>query len=284
MTVTVANNGVSTAGLKAAYGLDETTGTVAVDSSDNHANGTTVGTTWTTGRFGGAALFDGTADRIDLPALGTFYKAAFTLEAWVRKQGAKKDVAVVGAWDSSGGPMIWVDYSSGRYKLTLGNSGTTYLDSGRAPAVDVWEHVAATYDGSTARFYVDGVEVASSPFTGNVGNATAWRIGAYDATPFGFFDGLIDNVRIYGRALSANEIQTDMASRIQAETTPPTVVATTPTDGAAGVNAGELGDRDVQRADEVEHDHDDQDSAEGCGARRWCRRRCRTTRRRTRRR
>ena len=65
---------------------------------------------------------------------------------------------------------------------------------------------------ATARFYIDGVEVASRPSTGDVGNSNTWRIGAYGATPTGFFDGLIDNVRIYDRALSASEIQADMAS------------------------------------------------------------------------
>ena len=134
--------------------------------------------------------------------------------------------------------MIWVDHNAGRYYLTLGGSMSSYLDSGRAPTVGQWEHVAATYDGSVARFYVDGVEVATKPFTGQVGSSNTWRLGAFDNTPTGFFDGLVDNVRVYDRALSAAEIQTDMASRIQPESIPPTVTATTPSDGSAGINAG----------------------------------------------
>jgi Concanavalin A-like lectin/glucanases superfamily/Bacterial Ig-like domain len=135
--------------------------------------------------------------------------------------------------------MIWVDHLAGRYYLTLGSSSLSdYLDSGRSPTVGQWEHIAATYDGTTARFYVGGVEVASKTFTGNVGNTNTWRLGAYEATPTGFFDGLIDNVRIYDRALSAAEVATDMSSRIQQETTPPVVTGFTPASGAAGVNAG----------------------------------------------
>ena len=118
----------------------------------------------------------------------------------------------VGRADDLGRPL------SGRYKLTLGNGPSTYLDSGLSPNVGVWQHIAATYDGSTARFFLDGVEVASSPFTGLVGNSNTWRIGAYGATPSGFFDGLIDNVRIYDRALVAAEIQADMTLRRPAET------------------------------------------------------------------
>ena len=134
--------------------------------------------------------------------------------------------------------MIWIDHLAGRYQLTLGSNLSSYLDSGRTPTVGQWEHVAATYDGSTARFYVNGVEVASKPFAGPVGSSNTWRLGAYDNTPVGFFDGLVDNVRVYDRALSPTEIQTDMASRIQPETNPPTVITKSPADGSTDVNAG----------------------------------------------
>ena len=175
--------------------------------------------------------------------------------------------------------MIWVDHVAGRYYLTLGGSSPTYLDSGPPAAVGQWEHVAATYDGATARFYVDGVEVASKPFTGNVGNSNTWRLGAYGNTPAGFFDGLIDNVRIYDRALSAAEIQTDMASRIQRDDAADGD-GEHASEGAAGVNAGDLGDGHLQRADEGEHDHLDDVPAEDAVRERRSRRRSPTTRRR----
>jgi fibronectin type 3 domain-containing protein len=236
-----ASNPIAMAGLRAAYPLDETSGTAAADWSGASQNGTTVGSTWTAGTFGNAASFDGVNDRIDLPALGTFYKTGFTYEAWVRKSTAKKDVTVLGSWSAAqaGGPMIWVDHLAGRYHLTLGGASlSNYLDSGRTPTVGQWEHIAATYDGTTARFYVGGVEVGSKTFTGNVGNGNIWRLGAYETTPAGFFDGQIDNVRIYDRALSAAEVAIDMGSRIQQETTPPVVTAFTPADGSAAANAG----------------------------------------------
>ncbi len=134
--------------------------------------------------------------------------------------------------------MIWVDHITGHYRLTLGSSFGNYLDSGQAPAIGQWQHVAATYDGTTARFYIDGTQVATTTYTGNVGDSNSWRIGAYGATATGFFDGNIDNVRIYDRALSAAEIQTDMASRIQPDQTPPTVTSFTPPNGANAVNVG----------------------------------------------
>ncbi len=241
VAVTVQNDGVSSTGLRAAYGLDQGSGTVVPDSSGNNATGTLSGAGWTgSGRFGGALALDGTTGEVDLPALGTFYKTGFTYEAWVLKQSTKKDVGVVGSWSAAqnGGAMIWVDHFEGRYRLTLGSNFGNYLDSGRAPSVGQWQHVAATYDGAVARFYVDGVETASAPFAGNMGNSNVWRIGAYGAPAGGFFDGRVDNVRIYSRALAPAEIQSDMLSRIQPEHTPPQVASVNPANGSTDAGVG----------------------------------------------
>jgi chitodextrinase len=241
IAVTVNNAGPSTAGLRGAWSFDEGTGSLAADASGNNATGTIVNGTWAGGRYGGAAALAGNASEVDLPALGTFYKTGFTLEAWVYKQSAQMDKAVLGSWqgDQGGGAMIWIDHVSGHYRLTLGNTFSNYLDSGVSPAVGQWQHVAATYDGTTARIYVDGVQAASTTFTGNVGNSNVWRIGAYGTTPTAFFDGSVDNVRIYDRALSGTEITDDMASRIQPDATPPTVTARTPADGATEVGVSD---------------------------------------------
>src|SRR3954452_24888239 len=79
-------------GLVAPHSFDDGTGAALSDSSGNGKSGTVVGGTWVAGRFGSALSFDGTRSRVDLPALGTFYKAGFTLEGWVKKSGTKKDV------------------------------------------------------------------------------------------------------------------------------------------------------------------------------------------------
>ena len=100
--------------------------------------------------------------------------------------------------------MLWVDHLATRYHLTLGNSLSDYLDSGQNPIAGQWQHLAATFDGTTARYYVDGAEVASRTVSGSVGNSNTWRIGAYGASPGGFFDGADRRVRIYNRALTAD--------------------------------------------------------------------------------
>jgi hypothetical protein len=234
LNVNVDNAGAPGPGLVAGYGFDAGSGATAVDGSGNVNTATLVGATWDAGKTGSAVSLDGVDDRVDVPALGLFYRTAFTMEAWVKKAGAKKDVAVLGTWNlGTGGPMVWIDHVNGRYMLTLSASADNYLDSGVAPAVGTWQHVAVTFNGSVAKFFVDGAEVASRSFAGDVGTANTWRVGAYRSTPTGFFDGLIDDVRIYNRALPALEIQADLTTAVSRDIYAPSVESTSPEAGSA---------------------------------------------------
>ncbi len=171
------------------------------------------------------------------------------------KQSTKVDVGLLGSWVSAG-PMIWVDHVAGRYRLTLGDIVRRLPRLRSDPAVGQWQHVAATYDGTTARIYIDGVQTASTTFTGNVGDSNTWRIGAYGSPAGGFFDGLVDNVRVYDRALSPSEIQLDMVSRIQPETHPADGHREDPGGRRDGSQRRHVRDRDLQRADDGELGHD----------------------------
>ena len=95
--------------------------------------------------------------------------------------------------------------------------------------------MAATYDGSAVRLYVNGTQVASQAATGSIATSTgALRIGGN--TLWGeFWQGRIDELRVYNRALSTTEIQTDMNRSVAVDTTPPTVAARTPAPGATNV-------------------------------------------------
>ena len=81
-------------------------------------------------------------------------------------------------------------------------------------AIDVWTHVAVTYDGTILRIFVNGAQVATRAQTGAITTSTgALRIGG-NGIWGEFFQGRIDEVRIYNRALTLAEIQTDMATAI----------------------------------------------------------------------
>ena len=79
---------------------------------------------------------------------------------------------------------------------------------------NTWTHVAGTYDGTTLRLYVNGVQVGSQAKTGSMPvSANPLQIGG-DSIYGQYFPGSIDEVRVYNRALSATEIQSDMNTPI----------------------------------------------------------------------
>ena len=87
---------------------------------------------------------------------------------------------------------------------------TQFLSGTTANPVNTWTHVALTYDGATLRLYINGTQVASRAATGAIQttNSPLWIGGN---SPYGeYFQGLIDEARVYNRALTQAEIQADM--------------------------------------------------------------------------
>ncbi len=224
VTVTVNAAAPAPAGLVLALGFNEATGTAAIDASPAANNGTLSGATRVAGRTGsgGALSFDGDNDWVtvaDSPSLDV--TTALTLEAWVRP-------SALGGWRS----VLMKERAGGlAYSLYADNgvdgsqpAGTIFFGAlpdqsvrGTSPlALNVWTHLAVTYDGTTMRLYVNGVLTAAQPQTGSVTTtARPFRIGGNGVWSDEFFSGLIDDVRVYSRALSAAEIQTDMNTPIQ---------------------------------------------------------------------
>ena len=93
--------------------------------------------------------------------------------------------------------------------------GTTKL------ALNTWTHIATTYDGAVQRFYVNGVLVGTAnpivaPSLNTIVQSNgALRIGGNASSTGEFFQGLIDEVRIYNRALSVTEIARDMNTPVR---------------------------------------------------------------------
>src|SRR3989441_20994 len=224
-------------GLVAAYGFAEGAGTTVADSSGNNNMGTISGATWTTaGRFGNALAFNGTSAVVTVPSSASLQlTTGMTLEAWV------SPTVTPSGWRAV------IDKNLDRYYLTAssdqGNrpviggtwaAGNQNTVGGSVLAVNTWTHLAATFDGATVRLYVNGAQVASQAQTTPLTTSTeTLQIGG-DAYTGENFAGLIDEVRIYNRALSAAEIQADMTTPVggtpppdtQAPTAPGTLTAT----------------------------------------------------------
>jgi len=98
-----------------------------------------------------------------------------------------------------------------------------------------WVHVAATYDGSAVRLYLDGVEQASVAASGNIiVTDQPLRLGAGASSSY--LQGKLDEDRIYSVARSASEVALDMATPVDSAM-PFDVTAATPTSGAVGVQS-----------------------------------------------
>lgn len=202
-------------GLVAGYGFSEGIGLTTADSSGNGFTGTLNGATWTTaGKFGNALSFNGSSASV---ALGNWNisGSALTLTAYVRATDWKstEDVRIIskatGTQEQEHWWMLSETDNKPRFRLKAGGSTSTLVGTSTLP-LNTWVHLAATYDGAIMRVYQDGVLVGSVTKTGVIDSGTAAiNIGR---SPVGgsYFSGIIDEVRVYNRALTISEIQTEM--------------------------------------------------------------------------
>jgi hypothetical protein len=201
--------------------LDDGAGLTAEDSSryDNHGTLTNMaGDEWTTGQMNGALEVDGFNDYVwaaNSPSLQL--TSALTIAGWIRGDswGSGSDVNPIARKGGSTPVNYQLAIADGQVSLMLddmdgggGIRGDTILNTGQ------WYHVAGTWDGAVVRIYVDGVLDNDPPgsHTGTIGTDTRpLYIGGRDgADPF---NGILDDVRVYGRALSPEEIA-ELANRV----------------------------------------------------------------------
>jgi hypothetical protein len=137
-----------------------------------------------------------------------------TLEAWVfptTVNGVWRDVIFKGndnyyleATSSSGRP-VGGGIFGGSYGEVYGTSNL---------AANTWSHLAATYDGTTVRLFVNGTQVSSIPRSGSIATSDGVLSIGGDPLYGQYFAGRIDDVRIYNAARTQAQIQTDMATPI----------------------------------------------------------------------
>ncbi|MFC1997288.1 FG-GAP-like repeat-containing protein [Chloroflexota bacterium] len=221
--------------------LDEGAGTLAEDTSGLGNDGTLVnGGVYEADSGNGSAFsvrFDGVDDRIELDPVDV-NGTGLTLAAWFKADsfpGQSNDPRLISK--ASG-----LDADAHVFMLSTTLSDSQIRLRGRvrvdrttstlvAPVGDLltgaWQHAAMTYDGTTLRLYLDGVEIASEPLSGAVDVEPLMPL-AVGGQPVGAgerpFDGLLDDVRILQRALSASEITALFTST-------PTYTVTTSTAG-----------------------------------------------------
>ncbi len=168
----------------------------------------------------GAGFSFGNGNFIDVPDAPSLSNQQFTVEAWVRADGPGSNnddygsvVIQKGVNANAGTLSIWWSALTGRFRLGFGIVGTDEIQSQHTFASGQFHHVAASYDGTAFKLFVDGALEAQAATTRTVVySAVPWSIGSTSATfrSIGFprtWNGVIDEVSIYSRALSPSEIQ-----------------------------------------------------------------------------
>ena len=138
------------------------------------------------------------------------------MEAWVNPSGAANDWRTVMFKEQTGGPGLraLLEHGLQPAERPCRRRRRPQRERHRAVAANTWTHLAATYDGANLRLYVNGTQVGDAWPTGSMSASTGvLRIGGNDVW-WEWFQGLIDEVRVYNRALSAAEIQADMTTAV----------------------------------------------------------------------
>src|SRR5436309_1021322 len=176
------------------------------DRSGIGNHGTINGTLDVAGKVGRAREFDGIDDYIEVPDSSSLHPTgAITIAAWVYLEA-----------DHTGGAPTMIR-KQGSFLLELGDAGTnrpafvlwwsdgtrTRLDGPPIPKFE-WHHVAATYDGTTMRMYIDGTVVSSLAVSKTIAiSSDPLRMGRWASE---WFAGILDEFRLYSRALSVDEV------------------------------------------------------------------------------
>ena len=219
--------GVGALGL---WHFDEASGETVLDSSGNGNDGTLNGVRWARGPFGTALHFSGQDSWVALPVpTGLDGSNELTVEAWVYWEGGGRypNILSAGSWNP-GGLLLFVSDNSCSFRM--GKPGPTPWTLGKdwdetsAPLLSFvpgrWYHLAASFKRPLLQTYVDGALVGSARWDYPVGCAGEVRLGTWTGMD-SCHKGLIDEVKLCGRALSAEEIRADQAAEAARRALPP---------------------------------------------------------------
>ena len=208
-----------------AYNFNEGSGTTVSDVSGHGVTGNIIGATWTTGgRFGNALSFNGSSSYVDLgnPALLQI-TGSMTWSTWVKAAAnPPNDGQIVAKSNNPSGWQTKTSPDTGPHTFGVAVAGANNNFAQRYSttirSLNVWYYVAGVYNdaGRTLDFYVNGVRdngvligtIPASQINSAVNVNIGRRSGGF------YFSGVIDEVRIYNRALSGPEIQADMNTPI----------------------------------------------------------------------
>jgi serine/threonine protein kinase len=209
------------AGLKGYWSFDEGKGDIAHDNVGGN-NGIISGAMWTTGISGAALSFDGRDDYIAVPDSSALNPSnMISVATWIKITSFPTrwmPIVTKSYWDSGYYGKSGSTTQGYVLEFTIDNTGLLFVIDGPGDTgvrsnvmpiqMDTWTFVTGVYDGYSVNLYINGV-----PSTPVYGSVSTWSspadlyIGRSAAVPDRYFNGQIDSVRIYDRALTSAEIQ-----------------------------------------------------------------------------
>lgn len=205
--------------LIAYWRLDETSGSFALDSADGDQNGTLNGNaSFSNGKIGNATAFDGVDDFVDVNSAALNLTQYLTFGAWVKPGSLSASTVLFGKGNyNSGSPqtsyfIYYYQPTNVLYCWTAwsGNTSVSVSNGSSLIRPGEWHHVLCTFntDNNALTLYVDGVQRVTGTKIGPSPNSHAFRIGGLQngSGLYLDFNGSVDDVRIYNRALSATDV------------------------------------------------------------------------------
>jgi hypothetical protein len=205
-------------GLAGWWKFDEPSGAVVLDAAGGNDGLLLGGTTRVAGHLGGAVALDGVTGRVDIGGTIPYatHNTAFSFGAWVNLAGwsSKEPDIMQIRTDTTPSPFhVLLSNSSNWNGISTGDGDGSWLPTRTnvQPSLATWHHVAVVYDGSdplaiaSFQVFLDGKAQPLTPASPYATQVNQSRIGAAEAAD-NYWSGMIDDIRIYRRALSAGEV------------------------------------------------------------------------------
>lgn len=200
------------AGLISSWHMNEASGTSVADSSGNLNNGSVTGTTIVAGKYGSARSFSGTSKvQASVPLLTG--AGDFTIEAWIYPtvSGGTDYIAGNYGTGNTGGLEFYKNSASNTISVYIGGQSLT---STAGINLNNWNHVVVTRTSGAGALYINGTPRGSGNINNSIGSSLNWAVGNGPDYTSESFDGNIDEVRVYSRALSAGEVTSHYSAAV----------------------------------------------------------------------
>ncbi|UCF08626.1 MAG: hypothetical protein JSW28_02755 [Thermoplasmata archaeon] len=194
--------------------FNEGSGSTVYDSSGNGNDGTINGASWTNGKYGKALNFDGTGDYVEIPHTDQFnFPNSFTIGAWINfNEGGGINPKIFSKDSMSDGVIFHTQGNGNERLLEFGIQGFTpwYVQSSSKIFAAEWYFVVGIYNSQENKFqiFINGILDNETSVTGTpIYSSNSAYIGKRRASDLDGFNGIIDEIYIYNRALNAEEIK-----------------------------------------------------------------------------